>query len=217
MKAPSFSLQNQDGQTVTLESFRGKKVILYCYPKAETPGCTTQACGLRDNISLLTKAGAVVVGISPDDVRDLKKFAQKYALPFTLLADPSTRVLQAYGVWGQKQFMGRNYMGVLRTTFVIDESGEIIKKYEKVNPETHASMLLADLGVVHTDSIAFASPDVGAKGAKSMRTVTKKVAKKAAPKKAVARKSSSKRAKKPAKKKAAKKTPARKPAKKKKK
>jgi peroxiredoxin Q/BCP len=153
MKTPNFSLPDQDGNTVTLDSFRGKKLVLYFYPKADTPGCTTEACGLRDSLNLIKKAGAVVIGVSPDDVKDLKKFAVKYGLPFTLLADPSTKTLQAFGVWGEKQFMGRTYMGVLRTTFLIDENGEIIKKYEKVNPETHADMILEDLGVKRRDTL----------------------------------------------------------------
>lgn len=145
MQAPSFSLRNQDNRLVTLDSFAGKKLVLYFYPKADTPGCTAQACGLRDNIGLLRKNNVVVVGVSPDDAADLKKFVQKYDLPFPLLADPDTTVLKAYGVWGEKQFMGRRYMGVLRTTFLIDEKGMVLKRYDDVKPDAHADMILADI------------------------------------------------------------------------
>lgn len=145
MKAPHFSLPNQDGKIVSLESFKGKKLVLYFYPKADTPGCTAEACGLRDNIAALKARGMIVVGVSPDEPADLKTFAEKYSLPFTLLADPSTKTLQAYNVWGEKTFMGHNYFGVLRTTFLIDEQGHIVKRYDDVKPETHADMILADV------------------------------------------------------------------------
>ncbi len=145
MKAPAFSLQDQNGTTVTLDSLKGKKALLYFYPKADTPGCTVQACGLRDNFGELKAAGLTIVGVSPDEVKDLKKFQQKYSLPFPLLADPGTKILQAYGVWGEKKFMGRTYMGVHRTSFLIDEKGDIIKKYEDVKPETHVDAIIADV------------------------------------------------------------------------
>lgn len=190
MKAPAFSLPDQNGNNVTLDSLRGKKLLLYFYPKADTPGCTVQACGLRDNISELKAAGVTIIGVSPDEVKDLKKFEQKYTLPFTLLADPSTKTLAAFGVWGQKTFMGRTYMGVHRTSFLIDEKGEIIKKYENVKPESHADMIIADVHGTKT------SPS----GEVVVRDLHEQNAQRAATRNKTARKATAKRAAKPVKK-----------------
>jgi thioredoxin-dependent peroxiredoxin len=140
--APDFTLQDQDGNAVTLSSLRGRKVILYFYPKDDTPGCTTQACELRDRTEEIEARGAVVLGVSPDSVKSHRKFADKYGLPFTLLADESHEVAEQYGVWKQKAFMGRKYMGVDRTTFVIGEDGRIEQVLEKVKPAAHAGQLL---------------------------------------------------------------------------
>lgn len=197
MKAPAFALPDQNGRIVTLESFRGHKLVLYCYPKADTPGCTKQACGLRDNIGKFHMRKVAVVGVSPDDAHDLKKFEQKYNLPFTLLGDPSTRTLQAYGVWGEKQFMGRRYMGVLRTTFLIDERGYILKRYDNVNPETHADMILVDLAMS-------AAPTKSVKKTTSKKAVKKKTVKKKVTKKKFVKKITKKPVKKVAKKRVAK-------------
>jgi len=145
MKAPSFSLKDQNNNTVKLVDFKGKKLVLYCYPKADTPGCTVQACGIRDNIAEIKKLGAVVVGLSPDEPSKLKKFEEKYHLNFTLIGDPSHDILKKLGVWKKKSFMGREYMGVARTTFLIDEKGSIIKTYPDVNPATHAHTIIKDL------------------------------------------------------------------------
>lgn len=122
-KAPEFRLLNQLGETVSLASFAGTKVVLYFYPKALTPGCTTQACGLRDTKTTLDELNVVVLGVSPDPVSQLKKFAAKHQLNFDLLSDPDHQVAERYGVWGLKKFMGKEYMGVARTTFLIDEAG----------------------------------------------------------------------------------------------
>ncbi len=142
---PAFSLHDQNGRVVTPATFKGKYVVLYFYPKADTPGCTLQACGLRDNIKTIQALGATVVGVSPDDVKDLHKFKEKHDLNFTLLADPDTNLIKAMGIWKEKTFMGRRYMGVERTTFLIDGAGQIIKTYEKVNPVTHADNIIMDL------------------------------------------------------------------------
>jgi peroxiredoxin Q/BCP len=135
--APEFSLQDQDGVTHTLSQYRGKKVLIYFYPKDDTPGCTKEACGFRDEYTELTKAGLVILGISKDSVKSHKKFAEKYNLPFPLLSDETTEVAQAYGVWKKKKFMGREYMGIERMSFLIDEEGKVVRVYEKVNPDSH--------------------------------------------------------------------------------
>src|SRR4030095_14087855 len=124
-KAPAFKAQDQDGNMVSLSDFKGKKVVLYFYPEDDTPTCTEEACNLRDNFSLLKKKGFVVLGVSPDDIKSHKKFEQKFHLPFPLLADPERKIIDAYGTWGPKQLFGRKYMGLLRTTFIIDENGKI--------------------------------------------------------------------------------------------
>jgi thioredoxin-dependent peroxiredoxin len=143
--APDFELPDQDGNTVALHDLRGKPVVLYFYPKADTPGCTTQACGIRDVYGELQREGAVVLGVSPDDERSHVKFKQKYDLPFTLLADPDHAVAEEYGVWGEKKYMGRTYMGVNRSTFVIDADGNVKRVMHKVKPDTHADEVLETL------------------------------------------------------------------------
>jgi peroxiredoxin Q/BCP len=141
-KAPSFSLQNQNGETVTLESFKGSKVIVYFYPKAMTPGCTVQAQGLRDHIDAIHKAGAVVLGISPDPVARLKKFVEKESLTFSLLSDEDHAVADAFGVWGLKKFMGKEYDGIHRITFVIDELGNVSDVLDKFKTKDHHQAVL---------------------------------------------------------------------------
>ncbi|MEW6567891.1 MAG: thioredoxin-dependent thiol peroxidase [Chloroflexota bacterium] len=144
--APDFELQTDCGETIRLRDLRGRRLVLYFYPKADTPGCTTEACGFRDDFSQFEKRNVLVLGISPDDVRRQSRFKGKYALPFTLLADPDHKVCQAYGVWGKKKLMGKEYMGVLRTTFLIDEQGKISRVFEGVRPEGHSREVLAALG-----------------------------------------------------------------------
>nr|WP_168711050.1 thioredoxin-dependent thiol peroxidase [Ningiella ruwaisensis] len=136
-KAPSFSLQDQNGNTVNLTDFKGSKVIIYFYPKAMTPGCTVQAQGLRDHNDQLHSAGAVVLGISPDPVAKLKKFADKESLNFTLLSDEDHAVAEAFGVWGLKKFMGKEYEGIHRITFIIDEVGNVSDVLDKFKTKDH--------------------------------------------------------------------------------
>jgi peroxiredoxin Q/BCP len=143
--AKDFTLLDQDGASHTLSSYRGKWVLLYFYPKDDTPGCTVEACTIRDQFKDFKKIGAVVLGVSTDSVASHKKFAAAYELPFTLLADEQKEVVGAYGVFGEKKFMGRTYMGTLRTSFLIDPDGNIAKVYEKVKPEAHAAEVIADL------------------------------------------------------------------------
>ena len=145
-QAPDFTLQSDAGTDVTLSSLRGRPVVLYFYPKDDTPGCTKQACGIRDVYGEFERAGAVVLGVSPDDERSHVKFKQKYDLPFTLLADTDHSVAEQYGVWGEKSFAGRKYMGVSRSTFVIGEDGNVKKVLRDVKPVTHADDVLAALG-----------------------------------------------------------------------
>lgn len=142
-KAPAFKGRDQDGKTISLASYKGKKVVLYFYPEDDTPTCTIQACNLRDNYSLLKKNGFEVVGVSPDDEKKHKKFEAKYKLPFTLLADADHSILEKYGVWDQKQMFGNKYMGVLRTTFVIDEKGVIRKIFLRPKNKAHAEEIIA--------------------------------------------------------------------------
>jgi len=144
-QAPSFTAQDQDDKTLSLSDFSGKKVILYFYPKDDTPGCTKEACNFRDNYSSLTKQGFVVVGVSPDKVAKHKKFVDKYELPFILLADPELEILKAYGAYGRKKFMGREVTGVLRSTFVINEAGKIETIIEKVKTKEATEQVLAAL------------------------------------------------------------------------
>lgn len=143
--APDFTLLDQDGVAHTLSAHRGSRVLIYFYPKDDTPGCTKQACMLRDAMPELAKLDAIVFGISPDSVKSHRKFADKYGLPFTLLADEGHKVADAYGVWGRKKFMGREYDGVFRTSFLIDVDGKVLRVYENVKPELHADQVLKDL------------------------------------------------------------------------
>jgi peroxiredoxin Q/BCP len=143
--APDFEVPADDGSLVRLSDFRGSKVVLFFYPAADTPGCTIEACELRDRQDLFTDAGAVILGISPDPVKKVHAFREKFALPYPLLADADHRIADLYGVWGKKKKFGREYLGVLRTTFVIDENGRIAKIYEQVRPTGHAQELLAGL------------------------------------------------------------------------
>jgi peroxiredoxin Q/BCP len=144
--APDFELKSESGETVRLSELRGKPVVLYFYPKDDTPGCTTQACGIRDAYGEFQRAGAVVLGVSPDDESSHVKFREKYELPFTLLADTDHTVSEQYGVWGQKKYAGREYMGVNRSTFVIDADGNVKKVMHDVKPATHADDVLSALG-----------------------------------------------------------------------
>lgn len=140
--APDFKANDGNGQTVRLKDLRGEKVVLYFYPKDDTPGCTKEACSFRDAFGDFKKRGIKVLGVSTDSEASHKKFATKYKLPFTLLADPGHAIADAYGVYGEKKFMGRTYMGVKRITFLIDEKGKIKKVFEKVKPEEHAREVL---------------------------------------------------------------------------
>jgi peroxiredoxin Q/BCP len=144
-KASDFSLQDQTGKTQKLSDHLGKWVLLYFYPKDDTPGCTVEACTLRDNLPKFATKKLTVLGVSKDTVESHKKFAAKYKLPFTLLADPEKKVMDAYGAWGKKKFMGREYMGTLRMSFLIDPQGVVKKIYPKVKPPKHAEEVLADL------------------------------------------------------------------------
>ncbi len=144
-KAPAFSLEDQHGVTHTLAQYLGKKVLIYFYPKDDTPGCTTEACNFRDNYAVLSEAGLVVVGVSKDTVKSHKKFAEKFDLPFPILSDEDTSVCQAYGVWGMKKFMGREYIGISRMSFLIDEKGNITKIYEEVKPKNHTQEVAVDI------------------------------------------------------------------------
>ena len=146
--APEFTLEDDAGETVSLSDFRGKPVVLYFYPKDDTPGCTAQACGIRDAYGEFEQAGAVVLGVSPDRVSKHVKFKEKYDLPFTLLADPKHEVAERYGVWGEKKYMGRSYMGVSRTTFVIAPDGTVAEVMENVKPDSHADDVLASLAAI---------------------------------------------------------------------
>ena len=143
--APDFELSSDAGETVRLSELRGKPVVLYFYPKDDTPGCTAQACGIRDAYGEFEKEGAVVLGVSPDDERSHGKFRDKYGLPFTLLADTDHRVAEQYGVWGEKKYRGRSYLGVKRWTFVIDEDGNVKRVFPDVKPAEHAENVLAAL------------------------------------------------------------------------
>lgn len=145
MKAPAFSLPDQNGQIHTLEQYKGKKVILYFYPKDSTPGCTKQACGFGELYPDFQEKGAVVLGVSKDSVASHKRFEEKYGLPFTLLSDPELACIQAYGVWQEKKNYGKISMGVVRTTFLIDEEGMIVRKFEKVKAAENPRQMLEAL------------------------------------------------------------------------
>ena len=140
--APAFKTTNTNGDSISLKDLRGQKVVLYFYPKDDTPGCTKEACSFRDAYSKFKKRGITILGVSPDSEKSHQKFTTKYELPFTLLADTDHSIADAYGVYGEKKFMGRTYMGIHRTTFLIDEKGKIKKVFEKVKPEDHADEVL---------------------------------------------------------------------------
>jgi peroxiredoxin Q/BCP len=143
--APDFTLPDQDGEDLTLSDLRGRTVVLYFYPKADTPGCTTQACGIRDHSADYDATGAVVLGVSPDPVEDVKKFHGGQGLNFTLLADEDHAVCELYGVWGEKTNYGRTYLGASRSTFIIDASGTVARVFPKVSPKTHDEIVLKAL------------------------------------------------------------------------
>lgn len=147
--APDFELLDDTNVPRKLSDFRGKNVVLYFYPEDDTPGCTKEACNFRDDYSAYEKANIVILGVSPDHVKSHVKFKQKFQLPFPLLADEGHKVCDLYGVWGPKQLMGREYEGVLRTTFLIDENGNIVKVFEKVRPAEHSTEVLSALGVAN--------------------------------------------------------------------
>jgi len=144
--APDFTLPSDSGHDITLSALRGSPIVLYFYPKDDTPGCTTQACGIRDAWRAFERAGAVVLGVSPDDQESHQKFKQKFDLPFTLLADTDHAVADAYGVWGEKTYAGKTYMGVLRSTFVIDGDGNVARIFHDVKPAEHTEQVLEALG-----------------------------------------------------------------------
>ena len=144
--APDFTLPDQDGNQVALSELRGRPVVLYFYPKADTPGCTTQACGIRDHSADYDKSGARVVGVSPDTVAAQRKFADKFNLDFTLLADENHEVADLYGTWGEKKLYGKTYMGVQRATFIIDPEGKVAHVIPKASPKTHDDVVLEALG-----------------------------------------------------------------------
>ncbi len=146
-KAPAFSGVDQNGTKVSLKDFKGQKVALYFYPKDDTPGCTAQACNLRDNYKTLTKAGIAIIGVSADTAAKHKKFETKYQLPFPLIADTERTIIEAYGVWGEKSMFGKKFMGIHRTTFLIDENGKILKVITKPNTEDHAAEVLEGFGL----------------------------------------------------------------------
>jgi len=145
--APDFELSDETGVMRKLSDFRGKPVVLYFYPKDDTPGCTTEACNFRDDYLAYEKAGVVILGVSPDSVKSHVKFKQKFSLPFPLLADEDHKVCELYNVWALKKYMGREYMGILRTTFLIDADGQIVRVFEKVKPAEHSAELLDVLEV----------------------------------------------------------------------
>ena len=144
-EAPDFTLPDQDGNPVSLSALRGKPVVLYFYPKADTPGCTTQACGVRDHAPEYEFAGAVVLGVSPDPVKNIAKFAEKFDLAFPLLSDEEHKVAESYGVWVQKSMYGRTYMGMERTTFVIGADGVVTNVFRRVKPAEHDNLVLSAL------------------------------------------------------------------------
>lgn len=145
-RAPAFTLLDQDGEKVKLTELKGETVVVYFYPRAETPGCTTQACGIRDNRAEYKKLGARVLGISPDEPEALKKFAGNQKLDFTLLSDPDHKVAEKYGAWGEKSMYGKKYMGIVRSTFIVDPKGKIARVFPKVQPKKHDKLVLKALG-----------------------------------------------------------------------
>lgn len=143
--APDFSLMDQDGKERKLSDYLGKPVVLYFYPKDDTPGCTTEACSFRDDYPVYDQAGVVILGVSPDTPKKHAKFKEKYNLPFTLLADEAHEVCELYQVWGRKKFLGREYDGVFRTTYLIDAKGKIVKVFKNVRPKGHSAQVLEAL------------------------------------------------------------------------
>ncbi len=143
--AYDFKLPDQDNKIHSLTNYKGKWVVLYFYPKDDTPGCTKEACSFRDNFTKLQNLGVVILGVSKDSISSHQKFAQKYHLNFPLLSDPAAKVIKQYKAWGKKKFMGREYEGILRITYLINPKGEIVKVYEKVDPLNHAELILSDL------------------------------------------------------------------------
>lgn len=137
-KAPAFSLKNAEGKTVKLSDFKGKKIVIYFYPKDMTPGCTTEACAFRDDYAQLKKRNVEVLGVSADDEKSHQKFTEKYSLPFPLLSDPDHSMIEKYGAWGEKSMYGKKYMGIIRMTYIIDENGKVAHVFPKVKPETHS-------------------------------------------------------------------------------
>ena len=146
--APDFTLRDRSGEEVTLSELRGETVVVYFYPRADTPGCTTQACGIRDRGADYAAAGARVIGISPDEVGAIDKFAAKHELEFTLLADPDHAVAEAYGAWGDKSMYGKKYMGVLRSTYIVGADGRVARIFPKVQPKKHDGLVLKALGEI---------------------------------------------------------------------
>ena len=145
--APDFNATDQNGNPLSLSGFKGSKVILYFYPKDDTPGCTAEACSLRDGYAELLGKGFKIIGVSADDPKSHKKFTEKYQLPFPLVPDTSKEVITAYGVWGRKKFMGREYDGILRTTFIIGEDGKILKVIDDVKTKNHTGQILSEMGI----------------------------------------------------------------------
>ncbi|CAM3233436.1 thioredoxin-dependent thiol peroxidase [Corallococcus sp. ZKHCc1 1396] len=183
-KAPGFSLPDQSGATVSLSQLKGRHVVLYFYPKDATPGCTTEACDFRDEHSALVKAGAVVLGVSPDSTASHQKFATKQGLPFSLLADPDHAVADAYGVWGEKSLYGRKFMGLIRATFLIGPDGKVLRVWPKVKVAGHVAEVLASLqqpagAASQVSSGRAPSPAVSAPAAKKAPAVKAPAAKKA--------------------------------------
>lgn len=176
--APDIVLPDQEGNTSSLAKLRGQWVLVYFYPRDDTPGCTVEACGLRDSASQYARAGIQVFGISADSAKSHKKFADKFQLPFALLADEEKRVIRAYGSWGKKKFMGREFDGILRQSFLIDPQGKVAKIYPQVRPEGHAEEVLADVEALKKGMPA-ALPEAPAK--KPAKTVAAKKAAKKAP------------------------------------
>ncbi|MFH0970411.1 MAG: thioredoxin-dependent thiol peroxidase [Candidatus Diapherotrites archaeon] len=145
-KAPDFTLKDTNGNNVTLSHFKGKKIVLYFYPKDDTPGCTKEACEFRDNLERVKRKGALVFGISKDDEKSHQRFTEKYQLNFPILSDPQCIVLEKYGAWGEKSLYGKKFMGIIRSTFIIDEDGKIMKVFPRVSPEGHAEEVIQALG-----------------------------------------------------------------------
>ena len=170
--APDIILPDQDGKTTKLSALRGKWVLVFFYPRDDTPGCTIEACGLRDSAAPYAKLGIDVLGISADSVKSHKKFANKFKLPFTLLADEDKSAIKAYGTWGKKKYMGREFDGILRQSFLVDPKGKIAKVYAKVKPEGHAEEVMADVAALS-----------GAKSNGALKPVAKPTSKKAPVKK----------------------------------